>query len=39
MCSEREKRTVCCGRVNLPPNHPGDVALLKQKNKAKRVNQ
>ena len=39
MCSEGEKRTVCCGRVNVPPNHPGDVALLKQKNKAKRVNQ
>ena len=35
MCSEREERTVCCGRVNVPPNHPDSVALLKQKNKGK----
>ena len=27
------ERCVYCGGVNWPPNHPGDVALIKGKNK------
>ena len=30
----REERGVYCGGVNIPPDHPGGIALIQPKNKA-----
>ena len=30
---------MCCSRVNVPPNHPGDVALIYRGNKGFADNQ